>query len=90
MKIKTAKMEKHVTFEAIPVAITARLLDQVLDPAINAFGVGIAEMVAKEGHDIGPVFLEHAGNLLDGLQTGRHGVPIPLSEERGWNKVTGY
>ena len=81
MKIQTAEMKEHVTFEALPIAIPARLLDQVLDPAINAFRVSIAETEAEEGHDIGPVFLEHASHLLDGLQSGRHGIPVPLTEK---------
>jgi len=35
-------MKEDVAFEAITVAITARLLDHVLVPAVDAFGVSIA------------------------------------------------
>src|SRR5450830_93702 len=74
-------MKEHVTFEASPIAVLARLLDQLLDTAVDSFGVCITEVMVKIGHDIIPVAFEHPRYFLDRFQTGGYGFVIPLPEE---------
>ena len=40
-------MKEHVTLETRPIAVPARLLDQLLNAAIDSFGMGITEVMAK-------------------------------------------
>ena len=75
-------MKEYVTLEPVTVAIPAGLLDQVLNAAIDALSRRIAQMVPEVRHDVGPVLLEHAHDLLDRFQSGGHGIAAPLLEVR--------
>ena len=52
MEVQAAKMKEHVTLETRPIAVPARLLDQLLNAAIDSFGMGITEVMAKIGRNI--------------------------------------
>ena len=42
-KIESATMKENVTLEAVAVPIAVGLLDQLLDPAVDAFGGSVAQ-----------------------------------------------
>ena len=81
VEVEAAEVEEDVGFEAIAGTVAAGLLYQQLDPAVHAFGEGVAEPVFQIGDDGVDPFLHRLGQALHRCQAGFHGFAVPPPEE---------